>query len=105
MESKRIKKSSPVISYDEKSDVVYISFGKSHPGIASELDEGDFIRIDPYTDEIVGITLLYFSERYTIPPNKDITSLVKNVIPNILNQYHLKSNTRTKGELLRYGKI
>jgi uncharacterized protein YuzE len=88
MEPKKIKNLSPSISYDKKSDVVYISFGKSRPGIASEIDDGDFIRVDPYTNEIVGITLLYFSERYLVPTNKNIRKSIKDILPCILDKYY-----------------
>lgn len=89
MESKKIIKSTPSISYDKKSDVVYISFGKPRPGIASEIDDGDFVRVDPYTDEVVGITLLYFSERYFVPTDKNIHKSVKDILPCILDKYYL----------------
>ena len=53
-----------IIRYDDQADVLYISFGDPCPGIAVELNNGDLVRVDPYTDEIVGITLLDFKERY-----------------------------------------
>jgi len=59
-----MKKTKFKVNYDISADVLYISFGSIRPGIAIEVHSGDFIRIDPYTDEIVGITLLNFKERY-----------------------------------------
>lgn len=64
------------ISYDDDADVLYISFGKPRSGIAIESSQGDLVRIDPYTDEIVGITLLDFKQRYLPlkePPNANST--------------------------------
>jgi len=62
-----------VISYDAGVDVLYISIGESRPGIAVECDDGDFIRIDPDTSEVVGITLLDFRERFieAVPTDSD----------------------------------
>ena len=52
------------ISYDRTADVLYISIGEPRPGIATEYNDGDFIRVDPATNEVVGITLLDFCERF-----------------------------------------
>ncbi len=52
------------VRYDKAADVLYISFGKPRPGLTSEVNEGDLVRIDPDTNEIVGITILDFKERY-----------------------------------------
>ncbi len=58
----------PQIRYDDSADVLYISFGYPRPGIATEVNDGTLIRVDPFTDEIVGMTFLDFKERYM--PNK-----------------------------------
>ena len=68
----------PQISYDKISDVLYISFGNPQPGLSDETDDGNLVRIDPYTGEIVGITILDFKEHYrlllkTFPPAPRIT--------------------------------
>lgn len=52
------------ISYNAGVDVLYISIGEPRPGIAAECNDGDFIRVDPDTNEVVGITLLDFCERF-----------------------------------------
>lgn len=52
------------ISYDEKADVLYISLGSAQPAIALETDNGDLMRVDPETDELVGITVLDFKEKH-----------------------------------------
>ena len=54
---------SQIITYDKLADVLYISFGDPRPGIAVEVNDGDLVRVDPYTDEIVGITLLDFKSQ------------------------------------------
>lgn len=48
------------IDYDKKSDVLYISFGLPRKAIGIELSEGYILRIDPYTDTPVGITIIDF---------------------------------------------
>ena len=52
------------IRYDESADVLYISFGDPRPGIAVEADSGDLVRVDPYSDQIVGVTLIDFRQKY-----------------------------------------
>ena len=59
------------ISYDAGADVLYISIGEPRPGIAAECNDGDFLRIDPATSEVVGITLLDFRERFIQDAPKD----------------------------------
>ena len=64
MASKNLKDLDLKISYDDEADILYISFGKPRPGIAVEANDDNFIRVDPYTDRIVGITILNFRERF-----------------------------------------
>ena len=52
------------ISYDEEADVLYISLGSAQPAIALETGDGDLMRVDPETDELVGITVLDFKEKH-----------------------------------------
>lgn len=59
-----IENINPQIRYDDSADVLYISFGYPRPGTAVEINQGNLIRVDPYTDEIVGMTFLNFKERY-----------------------------------------
>ena len=57
------------IEYDEVADVLYISFGDSRPAISSELGDGEFIRVNPFTNKIVGLTIMDFKERYVSLPS------------------------------------
>jgi uncharacterized protein YuzE len=56
--------------YDAEADVLYISFG--NPKIAESIDigEGTIIRIQPDTQEIIGVTILN-------PLNRTLTSLMQ----------------------------
>ena len=51
--------------YDEDVDILYISFDKPKIAITIEGNDGELIRIDPYTKEIVGVTIIDFKQRYT----------------------------------------
>lgn len=75
------------IDYDESADVLYASIGKPKKAISKEFHSGDFIRLDPFTNTIVGITILDFKDRYD--PNyhkKDNTTAIK-IIKQILNEF------------------
>ena len=49
------------IEYDEHSNVLYISSSiPPRSGIAEDVGYGVFVRIDPNTDELVGVTILDF---------------------------------------------
>ena len=85
MATKQTKKAeAKKIRYDSKSDILYISCGKPRPGIALEVKAGDLVRIDPYTDEIVGITIIDFRERYMPSTSNNIEKFAKSICPKIL---------------------
>ena len=77
------------IDYDKMADVLYISFGAPKAAISDEVDDGDFVRVDPFTDEIVGITLLDFKERYLI---ENIEESAQLIIPEILDKFRKHSH-------------
>ncbi len=77
------------IDYDKMADVLYVSFGEPRAAISDEVDAGDLVRIDPYTDEIVGITLLDFKERYFI---ENIEESAQLIIPKILEKFRKHSH-------------
>ena len=47
-----------VVNYDQEADVLYISFGPPQPAICIEPEEGLVLRLDPETDQLVGITIV-----------------------------------------------
>ncbi len=55
--------SKSVISYDSEADVLYVSFGKPRRAEGIDIGDGTILRIDPETQEVVGITLLDFRKR------------------------------------------
>jgi hypothetical protein len=50
-------------SYDAENDVAYLSVDAPREAIVWESPEGHLIRLDPDTDELVGITFLFLRER------------------------------------------
>lgn len=53
------------IFYDRKGDVLYISVGSPREAISKETGDDILIRMDPTTQEIVGFTILNFTERFS----------------------------------------
>lgn len=49
--------------YDAENDVAYLSIGTPRAAITWESPEGHLLRLDPNTDELVGITFLHLKER------------------------------------------
>jgi hypothetical protein len=56
--------------YDAKGDVLYFSIGNAREAISAEVKYGVIMRTDPITDEVVGITVIDFSKRFTDHPDK-----------------------------------
>ena len=98
---KRIKDMSKIkVLYDDTVDVLYVSFEGNRPGIAMELDDGDFVRVDPYTDEIVGITILDFNDRFASSIEEDVEKSTKLIVSNILNEYSRRASQRAVSNLI-----
>ena len=53
------------IFYDRKGDVLYISIGSPREAISRETGYDILIRMDPTIKEIVGFTILNFTERFS----------------------------------------
>lgn len=49
-------------SYDEKADVLYVSFGKPKSSEVLDMGEDLLIRFNPSSGEITGFTILNFSQ-------------------------------------------
>ena len=75
------------IDYDSAEDVLYVSFGKPKSAICVEVNTGDLVRVDAYTDKIVGVTIIDFKKRYIDPDSTGIEESAKVVIPRILGQF------------------
>ncbi len=66
MDSEKLNTLNLKVSYDGVSDVLYISFGDPRPGIATEVNGGDLVRTDPETNDVIGITIIDFRERFVL---------------------------------------
>ncbi|MCK6577379.1 MAG: DUF2283 domain-containing protein [Anaerolineae bacterium] len=54
------------IAYDAIGDVLYLSVGEPRPAISREAGDDILVRIDPETQEVVGLTILNLSTRGSI---------------------------------------
>jgi len=56
-------KAESVINYDKEADVLYVSFGNPRRAEGIDIGDGTILRIDPDTEEVIGITILDFKKR------------------------------------------
>jgi uncharacterized protein YuzE len=75
------------INYDQEADIFHISFGKTPSDISIEVQEGNFVRIDPQTDDVVGITLLNFKKRFMPSPSKTVEESEETIVSKILDDF------------------
>lgn len=54
-----------LITYDKEADVLYLSFGKLRMAEAEEIETGTFGRFEPGTQELVGLTITNFSQKFS----------------------------------------
>jgi uncharacterized protein YuzE len=52
------------VLYDKESDVLYLSIGDPRPAISREIGDDVLLRVDPDTEEVVGLTILNLSSRF-----------------------------------------
>jgi len=53
------------VSYDKDSDVLYITEGKPREAIGEMMDDGVIVRRDSKTKEIIGFTIVDFTEHFS----------------------------------------
>ena len=85
------------LNYDEEADVLYASIDKPQPAISVEIELDILLRYIPPSNEIVGITIIYFQEHFPRPLQKNIYEHAASVVIDILTKYrvvpeHLLSN-------------
>jgi uncharacterized protein YuzE len=73
------------MKYDARGDVLYLSVGDAREAISLEVEDGVILRSDPFTDEVVGITVIDMSKRFTDHPDK--------VLSLPFSQLHLVAQT------------
>jgi uncharacterized protein YuzE len=74
-------------NYDEEADVLYISFGRPKKAIGIEIDEGNVVRVDPFNESILGITIIDFNYRYGKTPGSSIQEKTQIIVPEILAKF------------------
>ena len=50
------------MAYDKQCDILDLSLGEPREAISKEIEDDLFIRVDPETNEIVGISILNFEK-------------------------------------------
>ena len=61
------------MKYDARGDVLYFSLGAAQDAISVEIDDGVVVRMDPITEQVVGITVVDLSKRFMEHPDKVLT--------------------------------
>jgi uncharacterized protein YuzE len=51
------------LAYDREADVLYISIGAPRKAVSQEIGDDVLLRVDPDTNQIVGLTVLNLSTR------------------------------------------
>jgi uncharacterized protein YuzE len=46
------------LDYDNENDVLYLYFEKIQEAVSREIADGVFVRLDPNTDQVIGVTIL-----------------------------------------------
>ena len=72
-------------NYDNFSDVLYVSFGKPKKAISVETDDGFLMRYDPFTDKLVGVTIIDFRQRFFKKRRLNIKGFIKQELPRIVS--------------------
>jgi uncharacterized protein YuzE len=65
------KMKSKFLDYDIENDVLYLYFEKAQDAVSREIGDGLFLRLDPNTDQVVGVTVLNLRKKI-IPTNKTL---------------------------------
>ncbi len=76
------------LSYDKNADVLYLSFGTPSNCDIYPITDSDLVRTKPDTNEIIGITIIGFSERYHISPPKRINKKLSSVINLLVDKFN-----------------
>ena len=77
------------LSYDESTDVLYVSFGKPQSAKTDPITDADLVRYNPKTAEVVGITIIAYKERYNPPKPNNYNQVLKSIISNLIYQHKL----------------
>lgn len=71
MGSQKVK--NKFLDYDSENDVLYLYFEKAQEAISREVGDGIFLRLDPNTDQVVGVTVLNIRKKI-LPADKTLAA-------------------------------
>ena len=64
METRKDRRQGFRLVYDHEADILHVALGGARPAISIEQEADVFLRVDPDTDELVGLTILNFSKSF-----------------------------------------
>jgi hypothetical protein len=77
------------LSYDEEADVLYASIDKPQLAVSVEMEPDVLLRYVPPSNEIVGITMIYFQDHFPCPPQKNLYEHAASVVIDLLTKYRV----------------
>ena len=77
-------------SYDPESDELNIMLGESKRAIHAELGDEVYVRLDPKTKGVIGLTILHFEERFKLGRREK-----RQTLP-LLGEFTLPDNVQAK---------
>jgi hypothetical protein len=77
------------LNYNEEADVLYASIDKPQPAVSVEIEPDVLLRYVPASNEIVGITMIYFQEHFPCPPQKYLYEHAASVVIDLLTKYRV----------------
>ena len=83
------KKNHIQLSYDDSADVLYVSFGKPQRAKTDPITDADLVRYNPQTQEVVGVTIIAYKERYNASEPNTYSQALKSIISNLIYQHKL----------------
>jgi len=60
------------MKYDRDADVLYCSFGDPQEAISIETEKGIIVRKNPENDQVVGVTIANFFQRFADRPDQAV---------------------------------
>ena len=64
METRKDRRQGFRLVYDYETDILHVALGMARPAISIEQEADIFLRVDPDTEELVGLTILNFSKSF-----------------------------------------
>jgi uncharacterized protein YuzE len=75
------------LDYDATNDVLYASLGAPQAALSYELIEDVLFRYIPPSQEVIGITIMNFSEHYPVHDKATMPMAAKPIVQELLRKY------------------